>query len=98
MATRLLWDRHPDFPDAIAPERAHPTDAGFDVYSAEDALIAPGDVVKVRTGICVHPEPVGIPDPGERRPDLLVDHGYNQPGGWTYACLVWDKSGMGGKG
>jgi dUTP pyrophosphatase len=94
MATRLVWDRHPDFPDARAPERAHPTDAGFDVFSAEDVSIPPGEVVRARTGICVYPEPV--PAEGDLVHPLV--EGYNQPGGWTYACLVWDKSGLGSKG
>jgi dUTP pyrophosphatase len=69
---------------AKKPERAHPTDAGLDFFSAVDVVLSPGEVTKVPTGIRIHAEGQG--------------EGYNQPGGWTYACLVWDKSGMGAKG
>lgn len=82
----LLWGRHPDFPDAKFPHRAHTTDAGVDFYAAEDVEILPGEVKRIRTGICIHPSFDKIPD------------GYNQPGGWTLAALAWDKSGIGGKG
>ena len=44
-------------PDLPLPAYAHPGDAGADLVAAEDAEIAPGDRVKVRTGIAV-----AIPD------------------------------------
>ena len=87
--TVLRWARHPDFPDARRPERAHPTDAGADVFSAEAVTVARGEVKTCRTGLCVHPEPIdpeGLPE------------GYGEPGGWTLAALVWDKSGLAGRG
>ena len=80
----MRWTRHPDFPAARRPERAHPTDAGMDVFSAETVTFRPGQVTKCRTGLCVHPVGAG--------------EGYNEPGGWTLACFVWDKSGLAAKG
>ena len=38
-------------PDAKMPSKAHPSDAGFDLSSVEDALLAPGDRQIVNTGI-----------------------------------------------
>ena len=70
--------------EARLPERGHPTDAGLDVFSAVDCTIRPGEIVRVSTGIAVHP--IGVPG----------DPGYGET--WTLACLVWDKSGMGSKG
>jgi dUTP pyrophosphatase len=35
------------------PTRAHPGDAGLDLYSAEDVSLAPGDRAAVGTGIAV---------------------------------------------
>jgi dUTP pyrophosphatase len=40
-------------PDLPLPAYAHPGDAGADLVAAEDAEIAPGAWVKVRTGIAV---------------------------------------------
>ncbi len=93
MMTQLLWTRHSDFPDAKGPVRAHETDAGFDLFTAETCSLEPGSVVKIRTGICVHAEPFQ-----EEGKPVITPGGYNQAGGWTYACLVWDKSGLAGKG
>jgi dUTPase len=90
MTTRLRWGRHPDFPEAKAPLRAHPTDAGVDVFAAEAVTVRPGDVLKCRTGLCVHAEP-SRDAPGE-------NPGYNQPGGWTLGCFLWDKSGLAARG
>lgn len=44
-------------PDLPLPAYAHPGDAGADLVAAEDAELAPGQRVKVRTGIAV-----AIPD------------------------------------
>jgi dUTP pyrophosphatase len=38
---------------ARAPERAHDSDAGFDLYAAEDALIGPGERASVGTGVAL---------------------------------------------
>lgn len=35
------------------PRRAHPTDAGIDLYSAEDLTLAPGERALVGTGVAV---------------------------------------------
>ena len=40
-------------PHAELPTRAHPTDAGLDLYAAETMHIAPGVVTLVPTGIAV---------------------------------------------
>jgi dUTP pyrophosphatase len=40
-------------PDAQVPTRAHPDDAGLDLYALDAATIAPGERVSVRTGIAV---------------------------------------------
>ena len=38
-------------PDAVLPAYAHPSDAGMDVRSVEDLVIAPGRRALVRTGL-----------------------------------------------
>ncbi len=40
-------------PEATLPTRAHPEDAGMDLYGLEDAIIAPQDGKLVRTGIAM---------------------------------------------
>lgn len=42
-------------PTATIPTKAYPTDAGFDLYAAETAVIRPGETVKVNTGIACAP-------------------------------------------
>lgn len=49
----LKWARHPDFPDAKRPERAHLTDAGMDVFAAEPYVLRYNQVYTIRTGICL---------------------------------------------
>jgi dUTP pyrophosphatase len=44
-------------PDAVLPTRAYEGDAGLDLYSVEDAELAPGDRASLGTGIAV-----AIPD------------------------------------
>lgn len=44
-------------PRAILPAYAHLGDAGMDIYALEDVEVAPGKVVKVRTGLAIE-----IPD------------------------------------
>lgn len=58
------------------------------MFAAETVVIRPGEVVKCRTGLCVHAEPDG----GEEV------SGFNRAGGWTYAAFVWDKSGLAARG
>jgi dUTP pyrophosphatase len=40
-----------DHPEAQVPTKANPSDAGFDLYSVEDAIIPPGERLLVNTGI-----------------------------------------------
>lgn len=41
--TKLPW--------AIAPTRAHPNDAGLDLYTIDSCTVKPGEVVKLDTGV-----------------------------------------------
>jgi dUTP pyrophosphatase len=49
-------------PQATLPTRAHPDDAGLDLYSLEDLTLAPGQGKVVKTGIAiaVPPKHVGL--------------------------------------
>jgi dUTP pyrophosphatase len=44
-------------PDALLPTRAHPGDAGLDLYALDGAILGPGERASLRTGIAVE-----IPD------------------------------------
>ncbi|WP_336638412.1 deoxyuridine 5'-triphosphate nucleotidohydrolase [Lysinibacillus fusiformis] len=39
--------------NAISPTKAHATDSGFDLFAAQDVIIAPGETVVVTTDIAV---------------------------------------------
>lgn len=79
------------------PSRAHATDAGIDLYSAEDAVIAPGERQLVGTGIAIglNPGTVGLIHP---RSGMALKHGLsivNAPGtideeyrGEVKVCLI----------
>lgn len=83
--------------DLPLPTRAHPTDAGIDVHSAEDVSIAPGERKLVGTGIAIalNPGTVGLIHP---RSGLALKHGLsivNAPGtidedyrGEVKVCLI----------
>ena len=49
-------------PDAVLPTRAHPDDAGLDLYAAEDVVLGGGGGQTVRTGIAlaIPPRHVGL--------------------------------------
>jgi dUTP pyrophosphatase len=44
-------------PHAVLPRRAHPGDAGLDLFAAADCEIGPGDAALVPTGIAVELPP-----------------------------------------
>ena len=69
-------------PEAEAPERAHAGDAGYDLRSVEEAELAPGGRVLVRTGISVA-IPEGFAGLVLPRSGLAMRHGIslvNTPG------------------
>ncbi|MBO7482415.1 MAG: dUTP diphosphatase [Kiritimatiellae bacterium] len=45
-------------PDAVLPAYAHPSDAGMDLKSVEDVVIAPGRRALVHTGLVVNLPPM----------------------------------------
>jgi dUTP pyrophosphatase len=64
------------------PTRAHETDAGLDLYAAEDARIGPGERVSVGTGLAVA-IPEGLAGLVLPRSGLALKHGIslvNSPG------------------
>jgi dUTP pyrophosphatase len=67
---------------ATIPTRAHPDDAGLDLYALDDAVLGPGDRMSVATGIAVEipPKHAGLVLP---RSGLAARHGIalvNGPG------------------
>jgi dUTP pyrophosphatase len=44
-------------PRATIPSRAHPGDAGLDLYAIEDATLAPGERASIPTGIAIEIDP-----------------------------------------
>lgn len=39
--------------EAVLPTKAHPSDAGFDIYAAEDVVIVPGSTLMIDTGVAI---------------------------------------------
>ena len=84
-------------PDVPLPMRAHPEDAGADLYAAEDVVIEPGQRALVGTGIAIA-LPVGTVGLIHPRSGLAVKHGLsivNTPGtidagyrGELKVCLI----------
>lgn len=69
-------------PDAHVPQKAHPEDAGFDLYASEDVTLKPHGYEFVPTGICMELPPM---TEGQVRPrsGLAAKHGItalNSPG------------------
>jgi dUTP pyrophosphatase len=69
-------------PEAKLPTRAHPGDAGLDLYALQDAVLEPGERGSVRTGIALEIPPghAGLVVP---RSGLAMRHGIsvvNAPG------------------
>lgn len=46
-----VWLNIEEYPDAKMPERAHDTDAGYDLFSVEEFRLCPGERRVVQTGI-----------------------------------------------
>lgn len=84
-------------PEAKLPNRAHPTDAGADLYAVEEAHLEPGERALVGTGIALalSPGTVGLIHP---RSGFAAKHGLtvvNTPGtidadyrGEVKVCLI----------
>lgn len=69
---------------AIPPHYAHgpEEDAGMDLFSAENAWVIPGQVVKIRTGIALE-MPAGVEAQVRSRSGMAANHGVvviNAPG------------------
>ncbi len=68
--------------DAKLPEKQHETDAGYDLYSNENAVIAPGEYKIISTGIAIE-LPRGIEAQIRPRSGLALKYGLtilNAPG------------------
>lgn len=52
-----VWLDSEQHPHARMPERAHTTDAGWDLFSAEDVSLTPGERTVAQTGICLQLAP-----------------------------------------
>lgn len=84
-------------PDLPLPHRAHPEDAGADLYSAEDVTLQPGERALIGTGIAIA-LPVGTVGLIHPRSGLAAKHGLsivNTPGtidagyrGELKVCLI----------
>ena len=84
-------------PAAIAPTRAHPDDAGLDLYALEDAAVEPGAGAVLRTGVAVAVPPghVGLvcdrssmAKRGLKTAGGVIDAGYRGEVG----VVVWNLS------
>lgn len=67
-------------PDAKVPQRAHPTDAGLDLFSLESAILPRAGRVPIRTGISLA-VPVGYGLFIWPRSGLAVKHGLDKMAG-----------------
>lgn len=80
MLNRLLVEKLDE--KAKLPERAHGTDAGYDLFSCEEIHIQPGETRLVNTGVAIKME---------RQDDISEDRA-------VYVGLLWDRSSLGSKG
>lgn len=68
--------------EGILPQKAHTTDAGYDLYASKPLALAPGEWAAVETGIALA-MPVGIEAQIRPRSGLALKHGItllNAPG------------------
>jgi dUTP pyrophosphatase len=84
-------------PAAVVPTRAHPDDAGLDLYALEDAAVEPGAGAVLRTGVAVAVPPghVGLvcdrsslAKRGLKTAGGVIDAGYRGEVG----VVVWNLS------
>lgn len=69
-------------PELPLPKRAHPEDAGADLYSAQDLILQPGERALVRTGVAIA-LPMGTVGLIHPRSGMAAKHGLsivNTPG------------------
>ncbi|MHC2848892.1 dUTP diphosphatase [Corynebacterium mucifaciens] len=69
-------------PELPLPRRAHPEDAGADLYSAQDLILQPGERALVRTGVAIA-LPIGTVGLIHPRSGMAAKHGLsivNTPG------------------
>ncbi|AIL97059.1 dUTP diphosphatase [Corynebacterium ureicelerivorans] len=69
-------------PELPLPKRAHPEDAGADLYSAQDLILQPGERALVRTGVAIA-LPTGTVGLIHPRSGMAAKHGLsivNTPG------------------
>ena len=69
-------------PELPLPKRAHPEDAGADLYSAQDLILQPGERALVRTGVAIA-LPIGTVGLIHPRSGMAAKHGLsivNTPG------------------
>lgn len=72
-------------PEAKTPVRAHPLDAGLDLFCLEGVRLVPGVISKIRTGIAIDLGIEGLP--------------FNRPeDSFAQAAFVMGKSGLAAKG
>ena len=75
---RVRFRRLPSNPDLPLPERATPHAAGFDVHSAEEVALEPGDIRLVATGLVME-LPEGLECQVRPRSGLALKHGITLP-------------------
>lgn len=70
------------YPDALAPKRANPTDAGLDIFSYENCALNPNEIRLVKTGFSIS-TPTGYEAQIRSRSGLCLKKGIivlNAPG------------------
>lgn len=78
MSETVRFSRLPHNPDLPLPARATPQAAGYDIRSAEDARLEPGDIRLVSTGLVME-LPAGVECQVRPRSGLALRHGITLP-------------------